>query len=135
MAIDLSKTSSFGDTVEDYVATIPYEADGDGEGLWGIVPAGRSFGYEGAELQEFVRLCILSILKAGGLPVRHAQTGPLEWEEQKQYGTEGDQIAGAIIAEWQAAGGGDPPWEWLYFVTQRVLATSQRWQADQGSKP
>lgn len=134
MAIDLQRSRSLGDTVEEYVSTIPYEVDGDGESLWKIVPGGRSFGFEGADLQEFVRLCIMSILKAGGVPVRHALTGDLEWREQTQFGSEPDTIANAILAEWQAAGGGDPPWEWLWFVTRRVLNTSRRWQPEQDLK-
>jgi hypothetical protein len=133
MAIDLSKKSPVGDTVAEYVATIPYEVDGDGESLWHIVPGGRSFGFEGADLQEFVRLCILNILKAGGVPVRHALSGSLEWAEQTQFGSEPGQITDAIIAEWLAAGGGDPPWEWLWFVTRPIMKTSRRWQADRGA--
>jgi hypothetical protein len=132
MVIDLNRKRALGATVQEYVATIPYEVDGDGESLWHIVPGGRSFGFEGADLQEFVRLCILSLLKAGGVPVRHASSGDLEWAEQTQFGTEPNRIADAIIAEWQAAGGGDPPWEGLWFATRRVLNTSKRWQAEQG---
>ncbi len=123
MGIDLRKKSALGDTVEEYVATISYEVDGDGESLWHIVPGGRSFGFEGSELQEFVRLCLLSILDAGGVPVRHARSGDFEWREQTQFGAEPNKIADAIIAEWHAAGGGDPPWDWLWFVTRRVLET------------
>ena len=132
MAIDLNAWGPEDETVGEYIQGVPYEVDGDGEGLWGIVPDGRSFGFEGVDLQLFVRLCILRLLDVGGVPVRHATRGEMRWEEQKQFGTKQDQIADAIIAEWQAAGGGDPPWEWLWFVTRRVLETSRRWQADQG---
>jgi hypothetical protein len=121
--IDLERLSSLGDTVADFLNTLPYEIDGDGEGLWSLVPTGRSFEFEGADLKEFVRISVLRILYVGGVPVRHSENGPLRWLEQKQHGTERDQIANAIIAEWQAAGGGDPPWEWLWFVSRRVLET------------
>ena len=125
MAIDLKKVSPMGDTVEEYAEKIPYEIDSDGEGLWSIVPTGRNFGYDGEDLKDFVRLCLLSLFKAGGIPVRHGETLGMRWIEQKQYGAEPNEIADAIIAEWQAAGGGDPPWEWLWFVTRDVLQTAK----------
>lgn len=118
------------DNVADYIETIPYEIDGDGEGLWKIVPGGRSFGFEGDDLAEFVRLCVLRLLEVGAVPVRHAGDGTLRWVEQTQYGTTKEELAEAIVAEWLETGGGNPEWDWLWFVTRRVLETSRRWQAD-----
>lgn len=127
--IDLQRRWPLGDpddTVEDYINTRPYDIDGDGEGLWRIVPTGRGFGFEGDELTEFVRLCVLRVLDAGAVPVRHSPEGmPLLWQEQTQYGTAKDEIAEAIVAEWLATGGGDPPWEYLWFVTREVLETDR----------
>lgn len=131
MAIDLNKISPMGDTAAEYIQGVTYELDGDGEGLWGIVPGGRSFGFEGEDLQEFVRLCILRMLEVGGVPVRHATSGVLRWLEQTQYGTSPEEIAAGIIAEWRGAGGGDPDWDWLWFVTREVLNSARRWQASQ----
>jgi hypothetical protein len=133
--INLGQRRGLGDNAAEYIKFLPYDLDIDGVGFWGIVPAGRSFMFEGAELAEFVRLCLWRMIDVGAVTVRHAESGTMRWLEQKQYGTERDQVAEAIIAEWQAAGGGDPPWEWLWFVTRRVLNTSKRWQADQGAKP
>ena len=121
--IDLNKKRLLGDTVAEYLVTSPFAIDNDGEGLWQIVPAGRSFGFEGADLAAFVRLSALSMLEAGGVPVRFSDAGPMRWLEQKQFGTGKNEIADAVVAEWQAAGAGDPPWEWLWFVTRRVLET------------
>ncbi len=115
------------DTAANYIKTRPYEIDGDGAGFWGIVPWGRSFGFEGGDLAEFVRLCVLRLLEAGAVPVRHGpDDAELQWKEQTQYGTTLEQIADAIVAEWLATGGGDPPWEYLWFVTRRVLETDRR---------
>jgi len=114
------------DTAANYIETRPYDIDGDGAGFWGIVPWGRSFGFEGDDLAEFVRLCVLRLLDAGAVPARHSPKGePLLWKEQTQYGTTKDEIADAIIAEWLATGGGDPPWEYLWFVTREVLETDR----------
>jgi hypothetical protein len=124
--IDLKRTRPLGDTVAEFIETLPYEIDGDGESLWHIVPAGRNFGFAGADLTEFVRLCILRLLKAGAVPVRHYNAGVLEWREQTQYESTPDAKADSIVAEWLATGGGNPPWEYLWFVTPRVLETAKR---------
>lgn len=127
--IDFWRQSSVGDTAAEYIVTIPDEIDSDGEGLWKIVPGGRSFGFDGDELAEFVRLCVLRLLQVGAVPVRHAEKGELEWVEQTQYGTTIEEIADAVVTEWLEAGGGNPEWDYLWFVTRRVLETSRRWQA------
>jgi len=124
--IDLQRTRPLGDTVAEFIETLPYEIDGDGESLWHIVPAGRNFGFAGSDLTEFVRLCILRLLGAGAEPVRHNTEGVLEWREQTQYGTTSAEIADAIVAEWLQGGGGNPKWEYLWFVTPRVLETAKR---------
>lgn len=131
--IDLERRSGLGDTVAEYLETLPYELDGDGEGLWAIVPAGKSFRFEGADLVEFVRRCVLRLLDVGAVPVRHAKDGPLLWQEQTQYGQSNEEIADAIVAEWLAAGGGDPPWGWLWFVNRDVLNSARRPQSKQTS--
>ena len=98
--IDLQRLGPSGDaddTVADYIETRPYDIDGDGEALWRIVPAGRGFGFEGSELAEFVRLCVMRLLEAGAVPVRHGpDDAELEWEEQTQYGATKEQMADLI---------------------------------------
>jgi hypothetical protein len=122
--IDLHRKRLLGDTVADFIETLPYAIEGDGESLWHIVPAGESFGFTGAELSEFVRLCVLGLLKAGAVPVRHNPKGVKpRWKKQTQYGSNAPEIADAIIAEWLESGGGDPPWEYLWFVARRSLDT------------
>ncbi|MBX9861600.1 MAG: hypothetical protein K2Y42_02500 [Hyphomicrobium sp.] len=118
------------DTVSNYIETISYYIDSDGESLWRIVPGGRTFGFDGDELAEFVRLCVLRLLEAGAVAVRHADEGPLNWVEQTQYGSSNEEVADAIVAEWLEAGGGDPEWHWLWFVTRGVLETDRREPAD-----
>lgn len=124
--IDLNRRSHMGYTAAEFLRDLPYETDGDGEALWRIVPQGRGFGFEGGELEEFVRKCVLRLLKSGAVPVRYNPKGvELRWKEQTQYGSSHDEIADAIVAEWLASGGGDPPWEYLWFVTREVLATDR----------
>jgi hypothetical protein len=122
--IDLKRKRPLGDTVADFIETLSYAIDGDGESLWHIVPAGDSFGFTGADLSEFVRMCVSRLLEAGAVPVRHSPEGAkLRWTEQTQYGSTPDEIADAIVAEWLRSGGGDPTWEYLWFVTRRVFET------------
>ena len=123
--IDQNRKRLLGDTVAGYIETLPYELDSDGVGFWVIVPAGRSFGFEGDDLTEFVRLCIERLLDVGGLAVRLAEHGPLRWSMQEQYGRENSEISAAIVSEWLAGGGGNPKWESLWFVTPRVLRHAQ----------
>jgi len=127
--IDLTRRSGMGDSAEEYLQTLPYETDSDGECIWRIVPAGESFGFEGEELTEFVRLSVLRLLESGAVPVRYAEDGEFEWREQTHYGKDQKEAANAIIAEWLDAGGGRQEWDYLWFVTPRVLETSRRWQA------
>ncbi len=122
--IDMKRRRALGSDVAEYIETLPYELDSDGVGLWVIVPAGRSFGFEGDDLAEFVGLCILRLLDVGGVAVRHADHGPRRWVQQTHYGTSKTEIAAAIVAEWQLHGGGNPQWGSLWFVTRRVLEVS-----------
>lgn len=119
--IDQNRKRLLGDTVAEYVETLPYELDGDGVGFWVIVPAGRSFGFAGQDLAEFVRLCIERLIDVGGIVARFADHGPRRWVEQVGFGRSKSEIAAAIVAEWQMHGGGDPDWESLWFVTPRVM--------------
>jgi hypothetical protein len=111
--IDLTRRHVRGFAVAEFLEGLPLEIDSDGEGLWSIVPSGRGFGFAGPELAEFVRLCVMRLLEAGAVPVRPSPPGERKvWTEQTQYGIAKEEIADAIVAEWQAAGGDDPPWEY-----------------------
>lgn len=125
--IDINRRHPGGYTLAEYLQGLPLEIDSDGEGLWAIVPKARGFGFEGVEREAFVRLCVLRLLEAGAVPALHRPlTEPMEWIEQRQYGTTKDEIADAVVAEWLAKGGGDPPWNDLWFVTREVLENDRR---------
>lgn len=51
--IDLRRRRNLGDTAEEYLEELALFLDSDGEGLWAIVPAGKSFGFGGPDLSEF----------------------------------------------------------------------------------
>jgi hypothetical protein len=124
--IDMERRRALGNSVAEFVEALPYWTDSDGESLWHIVPGGRTFGFKGGDLAEFVRLCVSRLLEAGAVPVRHADDGIFNWVEQTQYGSSNEEIADAIVTEWLETGGGNPEWHWLWFVTRRVLETDRR---------
>lgn len=126
--IDLKRSNS-DYSAADYIRSLPNETDGDGESLFRIVPAGQYLGFEGNELADFVRLCVLRLLDSGAVPVLFAPDGVLKWAEQTHYGSTNEERANAIVAEWLNKGGGQPDWGDPWFVTPRVLETSRRWQA------
>ena len=129
--INMNSRRQLGDSVAEYLVTLPYEINSDGEGLWAIVLAGRSFGLSGSELKEFVELSVGRLIDVGGRPVRHANQGKQRWIEQTQYGDTKEDIVREVVAEWLAdLGGRDPPWEWLWFVTPKVLQNAERWQGN-----
>jgi hypothetical protein len=91
-------------TVEQAVADFPGELDVDAVGLWQIVPAGRDgFGFEGLDLNDFIRRCIHALIDAGAVPVKSGKGTDYEWIAQEQYGKSKESIAEAVIAEWLKA--------------------------------
>ena len=97
--------------------------DDNGSGLWDITGlGGQSYGLRGAYLVEFIRLSILALLAGGGRPVVAEEDGP-NWIETFRYGTEPQEIADAVIAEWQAEGSPiDVEWGrwWFAFPIRRA---------------
>lgn len=128
--IDLEQRDSDGETVGEYIQTLPYDIDDDGVGFWQLVPAGMFFGFEGDELSTFLRMCIVRLIEAGAVAVCHSPEGAeMYYIGQPQYGSTANEIADRVVQEWLDAGGGDPPpWEGVWFVTPQILATEKTWE-------
>ena len=96
------KQKDTGETIIEVIAKIPNELDYDAIGIWHVVPIGEtSFGLSGMSLSDFVRRAIVAILNEGGVPVRHVPGSGYEWVHQSQYGNTPQEIADAIIREWE----------------------------------
>ena len=91
----------YGYTINEAIELIPGELPVDAVGLWQIVPKGRDgFGLSGEALDDFIRRAIAALLEADAVPVRHVHGSDYEWDIQRQYGSEREQIIEAILAEW-----------------------------------
>jgi hypothetical protein len=118
----------YGTTIDEWTSAIPEELPIDAVGLWQIVPAGRDgFGLSGNELVEFVRACVMALLGKGAKPVIGSRDGDYIWR-LANYGETPEQIADAIIAEWQRSGrepdaGG--PWFALPHIYQHTRASNE----------
>ena len=105
---DEPRHQSYGTPMSEWISLVG-ELDVDAVGLWQIVSAGRSgFGLEGAALVDFIRRSLLAHFAYGARPVRHVPGSGYLWTVQPQYGDEPEQMAEAIIAEWDAGGRPDP---------------------------
>ena len=97
----------FGQTVMEYIQTVPGELPVDSVGLWQIVPAGRQrFGLGDDDLTEFVRRCVSALVVHGAKPVVGGGGTKYDWILQSQYGETNEEIVDAVVKEWLSLGGG-----------------------------
>jgi hypothetical protein len=98
----------FGQTLMEYIQTIPGELSIDAVGLWQIVPAGRQrFGLNGDDLTEFMYRCVFALLAHGAKPVVGGGGTKYDWILQSQYGETKEEIIEAVVKEWLASGAAD----------------------------
>jgi hypothetical protein len=110
----------YGRTVDEWIAGWVAELARDATGLWHIVTAGREgFGLSGAELIDFVRRSLLALFAAGAKPVMGGIDKDYIWGRLTKYGDDPQQMADAIIDEWQKSGC-DPDYGGVWFATPNV---------------
>lgn len=85
---------------DDLIAEYSAELELGPIGLWHVVPrvTERS---DGIVNRTKLRKIILAMLSAGAVPVRYIPDSGYEWLCQPQYGTGRDEIAEAILREWE----------------------------------
>jgi hypothetical protein len=95
---------NYGKTVDEWIELVPGELEFDAVSLRNIVVAGREgFGLSGEQLIEYVRRNILVLVAKGAKPVVGAADGEHYWS-LAEYGKSEDEIADAIMDEWQREG-------------------------------
>ncbi|MBB4184530.1 hypothetical protein GGE07_001156 [Sinorhizobium terangae] len=94
----------FDTPLSEWIDRVPSELHADAVGLWQIIGSGNDgFELQGQQLEDFVRRCIVSLLKAGAVPVRPSASLAIFWEKQSYEG-DIEEVASAILGEWQRAG-------------------------------
>jgi hypothetical protein len=108
-----------GETVDECIAGWVAELARDATSLWHIVTDGREgFGLSGPLLIHFVRRSLLALFVAGAKPVMGGDKIYI-WGRVTKYGDEPQQMADAIIDEWQKSGR-DPTIGGIWFATPNV---------------
>jgi len=107
-------------TIGQWMDELPGDLFRDATGLWEIVSFGRQgFGLSGSDLVDFVKRGVLALLAKGAKPVTGASDGTHIWQRLYGYGEEPEQMADAIVEEWQRAGR-DPDYGGVWFATPNV---------------
>jgi hypothetical protein len=93
----------YGRPMSETIAMMPGELPHDAVNLCQILSEGKSeYELTGSELIDFVRRCVSTLLEAGAVPAT-GRAGETKWIFQRQYGVTNDEIANAVVAEWQAS--------------------------------
>ena len=118
--MDLSQRSrNYNTTISDYLGGFHYDLDDDGIGLDRCIGIGRTgYGFSGAELDIFLKLCIRAIVEQGGRPTVHFDCITFD---PRYEGLGPDEIADGVVAEWHAKGEPDPDWYEFWFMRPDVL--------------
>src|SRR5262245_59488683 len=94
----------YGLTIDEYISRVPAELAIDAVGLWQVFAYGRdAFGLSGEPLANLIRRSILALLAKGAKPVVGARDGLHFWHVV-DYGEKPEEIADAILNEWQLTG-------------------------------
>jgi hypothetical protein len=111
--------------MSEWIALTPGTLNDIPVGMWKIVNDGRQgFGLEGEALASFIRRSIYALMDAGAKPVIGLGKG--KWQLQVQYGSNKQEVAEAVIREWQLQGAPTPaPWTGLWFGLPRSWLNGQ----------
>ena len=119
--MDLSlRDNHYGETISKFISEFHYDLEDDGFGLSNCIGTGTSgYGFSGAELDVFLKLCIKAIVEQGGRPTVHFDCITFD---PRYEGLSPDEIADGVVAEWHAKGEPDPDWYEFWFMPPDVLA-------------
>jgi len=102
--------------IEDYMSGLAWELDNDeGVGMWTIVPMAGYFGLCGGARVDFMRRAIHILLAHGAIAVEPGGDGKRGWKPVFTLGETPHGVVESVIADWLESGGGDPPWDSVWF--------------------
>jgi len=116
--IDERVRKLFGDTVSEWIQSLPSDLDDIGVGLHAIVQTGR-YGFElkNSELIEFIRKSIYVLLKHGAKPRHWGSPSKPDRDFELHYGNDtNEEIVEGVITDWLASGAGDLEWGDFWFA-------------------
>lgn len=116
--IDERVRKLFGDTVSEWIQSLPSDLDDIGVGLHAIVQTGR-YGFElkNSELIEFIRKSLYVLLNHGAKPRHWGSPSKPDRDFELHYGNDtNDEIVEGVIADWLASGAGDLEWGDFWFA-------------------
>ncbi|WP_156381403.1 hypothetical protein [Aurantimonas sp. Leaf443] len=112
-----------GGTAKKWIEDIPLSIEDDHVSLFKLDIISQGFGFTEEERFEFIRRCMRSLLDAGAVAVDlTGETYPL-FKATTRWGTEREEIIEAIIADWQARGGGELDWGEYPFTWPENIGT------------
>jgi hypothetical protein len=95
----------YGYTVIEYMKRSMNNMQDDVWGIWGIIAAGKhGFCFRDQELRDFVELNVKTLIEVGGVVLNSAQDRWRCYQHATHYGTDPDEIARNVVAEWVAQG-------------------------------
>jgi hypothetical protein len=122
-----------GSTIEESIVRIPAELAVDAVGLWQIVATGRQgFDLSGNDLYNFARQHIVALLEKSAKPVIGSADKTYFWVVV-EYGKTPNEIADAILIEWQNSGH-EPDPGGVWFALPHVYEARRKSSADTESK-
>ena len=108
--------------MDQFAESVAAELAIDAVGMWQVVPyARKDFSGDEKLVEQAIRRCLLHMFGVGAMPVVAAHGGIHHWAVKDTYGKTNEQMANAIIAEWQAGGSLDPkPYDSLWFALPAI---------------
>jgi hypothetical protein len=105
-----------GGSMSERIACTPGTLDDLPVGMWEIVYHGRyGFEFDDDSLAAYIYFSICALMDAGAQPVAGGNK-PNQWELQTHYGDDKEEVAKAVVREWQREGKWTPePWTGLWF--------------------
>jgi hypothetical protein len=92
-------------TVTEYLVCALNEARRDILGIWSILASGKNgYDFHGQDLRDFIYLTVKTIIEGGGIVMESAQDRWRCYQHATHYGTDPDEIARNVVAEWVAQG-------------------------------
>ena len=102
------KHRKYGTPMSEWISQVPGELPRDAVGLWQILAAAeQGFDLQDVDKIDYIRRNVIALIDKGAVPVTGGKGTKFDWIAKHEYGRERDEIAAAVIAEWQSSADDD----------------------------